>query len=431
MGRWVARRGCPCAGLSRVTRNLAQACAECLEMLRSGPGRLTQVLLAIASTMKQFHTARTLIPVVQLNPPLFVNFSGAREADRPRGVPDLRDEGQRPGDAHDADQSHRRLQVQNTVPSLYGFQWVLADSPLPWATTAGGGLETHGMACNRVGLVPTAREVVLGGSLQWNATTAAALVAALGFGTGSPLNTGCCAASLWCTASGCVSHHWGGNTYINYGFFDAAQRPLYTCTAPTFDDLNNCAQDFSQLCPQGWTPQSNGFVCVAPPSYAGPCLTTAVLGMYAPGARQQWAQQCQVSWPTVCSPTIPPQLDSVEVLSIGAGSVQLHVSGTGFGDNEEDVEVDVGNSKCTDIEVCHTVCRPCSTDADCGNDGLCLSVTGVSGSFCSVFCDTGFSCPCDTQCHEAYAGNSPAPYYFCLNPNVQLVSDLCGTVSVC
>ena len=85
----------------------------------------------------------------------------------------------------------------------------------------------------------------------------------------------------------------------------------------------------------------------------------------------------------------------------------MHVcaqTGVGFGDTGGEIAVVLGNMMCEEVEVCHTICRSCQTDADCGANGLCLTVTGLSGSFCSVFCAADYSCPCDSQCHEAYAG---------------------------
>jgi CPW-WPC domain-containing protein len=318
----------------------------------------------------------------------------------------------------------RRMQVQTTIPTLFGYNWVLAEQPPPHATTAGGGLENHAMACNRVGMVPTAREAVFGDGHMWNASTASAVASAIGLGT--PVLGGCCASSLWCQNGICVTHHFGGSSYVNYGFFSPSMRPIYTCMPPSYTDLNRCQQNFNVLCPVGWTAQSNGFVCVAPASYGGPCLPTSVLGMYDAGAKQQWATQCGVSWPLVCTPVVTPSISSVSVLANSATGSTIQVRGRGFGDNAADVTVNVGNQRCTNVEVCHTVCRTCSSDADCGTGGICLTVSGVQGSFCSVFCSASYTCPCHTQCHQAYAGNSIRPYYFCLNPGVRYIHDLCG-----
>ena len=329
----------------------------------------------------------------------------------------------------------RRLQIRPGVPQLHGFFWVLADAPARGASSWAGGLETHTMACNRHGLVPSARAAVLAGGRTWNVTTATAVAEALFLP--APGLGGCCAAALWSKAAPTASdphanetasHHWGGNEYINFGFFDAASRPVYTCLAPMHNDLNSCKQDFTQLCPENWTPLANGYQCSAPGGYSGQCPDLAALGNYDAVTKAQWGLQCDATWPMVCELIMQPSIESVAVTAQpGASTVQLEVIGFGFGDNDADIAVQLGNQECADVEVCHTICRTCQTDSDCGTDGLCLTVTGLSGSFCSTFCSVGdFSCPCDSQCHEAYAGSGSSPYYFCLNPNVRQVTDLCG-----
>ena len=315
------------------------------------------------------------------------------------------------------------------APLRYGFYWVVAEEPAPGSSLWGGGLETHTMACNRAGLVPSARAAVLPLGHSWNVTTATAVTDALGLP--APQLGGCCAAALWsrAAAAGMESavHHWGGNEYINFGFFDAAARPVYTCLEATYEDLNTCKQNFAVLCPEGWT-AVDSLRCSAPPNYAGQCQDPSILGMYDPVTKSQWGLQCGATWPLVCELTTQPAIESVAVSQApDSDRIQLEVVGVGFGDNREEIDVQLGNLECDDIEVCHTICRDCQTDSDCGNNGLCLTVTGLSGSFCSTFCDADdFSCPCDSQCHEAYAGSGSSPYYFCLNPNVRQVSDLCG-----
>lgn len=321
-----------------------------------------------------------------------------------------------------------QVSAQEQAPLLYGFYWVVADEPASGASVWGGGLETHTMACNRVGLVPSARAAVLPIGHSWNSTTAAAVTAALGLP--APELGGCCAAALWLQTTDAqlqsVVHHWGGNEYINFGFFDTPSRPVYTCVEATHDDLHACKQNFAVLCPEGWT-AIDSLRCSAPPSYSGQCQNPSILGMYDAVTKSQWGRQCGASWPMVCEQMTQPAIESVAVSRETDDILQLEVVGVGFGDSRADISVQLGNLECDDIEVCHTICRDCQTDADCGLDGLCLTVTGLSGSFCSTFCDAeDFSCPCDSQCHEAYAGHGSSPYYFCLNPNVRQITELCG-----
>ena len=311
-------------------------------------------------------------------------------------------------------------------PKQHGFYWVLANASEASDSTVSGGLETHAMACIRVGLVASDHVAVFGNGVAWNKTTAAAVTDALGLPV--PSRSGCCAASLWCGQGGCLTHHWGASAYTNYGWFHPGLRPIFTCRAPTYSELNVCVRDYSKLCPVGWKAQSNGFVCDAPSSYSGPCQQVAVLGMYDAGGKAAWATRCKVSWPEICKAKVKPRIDSVAKTAVTADHVRLHVSGLGLGDDESQILSRVGMHVCSAIEVCHTVCKPCSTDSECGTGwggGVCLSVTGVSFKFCSVFCKSDYSCPCDSQCHEAYAGNNRR-HYFCLNPNVRQMSDLCG-----
>ena len=66
------------------------------------------------------------------------------------------------------------------APLRYGFYWVVAEEPAPGSSLWGGGLETHTMACNRAGLVPSARAAVLPLGHSWNVTTATVVTDALG-----------------------------------------------------------------------------------------------------------------------------------------------------------------------------------------------------------------------------------------------------------
>jgi CPW-WPC domain-containing protein len=303
-----------------------------------------------------------------------------------------------------------------------------------------GGLETHAMACNRHSLVPTSRVAVFADGTLWSQQVATEILNGLGV-SGSPDVRGCCSASLWCDSDSCFTHHFGGNQYINSGFF-GQPLAIYTCLQPTYEDLHVCTADYTGRCPEGWTAQSsNSRMCEAPDSYHGPCATVSDLGSYDMAAKEHWSEQCDASWPQTCVNLVPPTIESVAMSTVSrqTSTVTVHVEGRGFGDNADAVEVQVGTSSCSDVEVCHTVCRPCSTDAECGTNGLCLTVNNVAGAFCSVFCDTAIlndaslstevqlrdSCPCDTQCHSAYAGNNNQvrPRGSCHVPNPSPVFD--------
>ena len=264
--------------------------------------------------------------------------------------------------------SHGDTQAPAGPPQIHGLYWVLAIPPAPGSSTVGGGLETHLMACNRMGLVPTARVAVFADGAVWNQSTADAIAAALDLP--APSLAGCCASSMWCTANNCSTHHWGTNAYTNYGFYRPSHQPLYTCNFPAYEDLHTCTQDYTQLCPQHWTGLANGFVCTAPANYSGPCSATSVLGMYNAAAKANWGLQCVVTWPLLCTPTFVPEVASVNVWSATPALAGFHVEGFGFGDDANNIAAFIGDHECTDIEVCHTVCRSCSTDADCGAGAL-------------------------------------------------------------
>ena len=83
----------------------------------------------------------------------------------------------------------------------------------------------------------------------------------------------------------------------------------------------------------------------------------------------------------------------------------------GYGGYDDDGDEDYG-SDCT-------VCEACSTDSDCGSNGVCISFDGVSG-ICTMDCSTDGSCPGDSACFglEDVDGNQ---YAFCLNPDADTV----------
>eukprot|EP01052_Picozoa_sp_SAG31_P025697 SAG31_NODE_2269_length_6047_cov_3.503699_2_plen_1301_part_00 len=205
-------------------------------------------------------------------------------------------------------------------------------------------------------------------------------------------------------------------------------RESVTLQEPAFEDLRVCRADYSPRCPEEWTPQpGSAYRCVAPDTYDGPCNRVSALGQYDSSEKALWAQQCGTQWPQVCEDVSSPTIESVRFSTqVGSrGVATIHASGYNFGDDADQLAVKVGNMECTGVQVCHTVCRPCASDAECGGNGLCLTVNNVEGSFCSVFCDTStYSCPCDTQCHAATANGMV--YHFCLNPGISSYTDLCS-----
>ena len=227
--------------------------------------------------------------------------------------------------------------------------------------------ETHASACTRQGLLPTAAYAPLGVTAARNATwDAAAVLRAIaslpgapraGDGAGGGLVSGCCSASLFCSAEGapgagnCSTHAMGGFAYSNVGWtVDDRLTPVYACALPAFN-----TSDAASLS----------------------ALSSSL-----------------------------PRVSAVRVVNDteNYAGLRLQLDGVGLGNSTRGTQVYVGGSACSGVEVCSNQCRRCVNSASCGGDDkICLSF--LHGAFCVRSCDWGEgpsgapSCPCGGRCY--------------------------------
>ena len=62
-----------------------------------------------------------------------------------------------------------------------------------------------------------------------------------------------------------------------------------------FSCQGGCAQDFGELCPDGWLASGSGS-CTAPASYAGPCVAVADFNRVGVAGKAAFSQACGVRW---------------------------------------------------------------------------------------------------------------------------------------
>jgi len=72
-------------------------------------------------------------------------------------------------------------------------------------------------------------------------------------------------------------------------------REAESCAA-VFPCAGSCYRDMSALCPESWD-EDVAQECVAPPSYAGPCVATQRLVALSSSEKVAFAQDCNVQWP--------------------------------------------------------------------------------------------------------------------------------------
>jgi hypothetical protein len=244
--------------------------------------------------------------------------------------------------------------------------------------------EGHQAACTRSGFRATAEVVALGADstapVLWDPAAAAAAVANITNATlASPALAGCCSTSLWCRLNGtssspssipsysCFTHAFGGSTYTNYGWtVDNTSVPVFTCTDTS-------------------------------PSLA----------------------------PAAASQTSIPHIGSSVLLAptISYPSPRLRLEGTNFGTNAGELDIILGNSDCTDTDICQNTCVPCADDSGCGPDKLCTKFSRSGLGFCLRPCNADKSCPCSGVCYTI--GDSYSSVTRCANPGATRVSDLC------
>ena len=247
----------------------------------------------------------------------------------------------------------RRLVLVVAVSSAASAALVFVPA-LPF-DSASGFREDQSAACTRNGLLPTPYLVPVsstGAGTAWTAAAVSQAVASLllpANWSATPAAPGaqCCVNSLWCTASPnsssslvCGSHGFGSATFVNYGWTtDTAQAPVYTCAAPGVQNA------------------------------------------------------------TAFALSVPAVRAARVVVDSYYSTTRLQVDGVGFGSSVAALGVLVGGVSCVDLDVCHNQCKPCQSNADCGDDKQCTSINAGAPSYCLRPCNYDNSCPCGARCY--------------------------------
>jgi hypothetical protein len=76
----------------------------------------------------------------------------------------------------------------------------------------------------------------------------------------------------------------------------------------------------------------------------------------------------------------------------------LVVRGIGFGNDNDAVNMVVGNRTCNNLELCSKVCQPCDQN-HCSHDSVCI-MSKDKGAHCFMPCSgsNDNSCPCNMMC---------------------------------
>lgn len=118
---------------------------------------------------------------------------------------------------------------------------------------------------------------------------------------------------------------------------------------------------------------------------------------------------------------------TINMLSFEKGL--LTISGSNFGDIEDDVAVNVGSEICRNVEICTNVCRSCARNP-CEPGSICLNV--ASSPRCFMYCagKDDRSCPCNTFCDtvNVYSGYTGVESTINLCTPIAFMS---GTKGVC
>lgn len=89
---------------------------------------------------------------------------------------------------------------------------------------------------------------------------------------------------------------WGESCGLRWPCHETLQRSSQKARSFTQAESNrNCVEDFSVLCPQGWTRSENNN-CHAPVTYAGPCGFTIAPESYTPRMKEAWGNVCLANW---------------------------------------------------------------------------------------------------------------------------------------
>ncbi|CAM9565658.1 unnamed protein product, partial [Phaeothamnion confervicola] len=214
-----------------------------------------------------------------------------------------------------------------------------------WVPTVPG--ESHGVACQRVGLLPTETIVSITWSLGLLKLVAESLGRRLTKKNGL---AGCCAPAMYCGPKLCWTHSSGGESFSNFGRFlglEADAGSVYTCRNASFT-LPPAANDSSP-------PSSSETTALLPPT-PPPSLPLPLPPAEGP------------------PPPLDPIITAVVPTTVDVGA-RVTVSGTNFGLDAAAVRVMLGDADCGAVEVCGRVCRPCDEEGKCGLGELCLRDT--------------------------------------------------------
>lgn len=183
----------------------------------------------------------------------------------------------------------------------------------------------------------------------------------------------CCTNSLYTRAGlggslSVYSQGYGALAYSNYGWTaDPSEAPVFACPA---------AAGSSALFLAAVAAAGNGNSSMALPAGA--------LNVSAVAAQVPLAALARV---------MPPA---------GYPRPRVSIDGRGFGNASAAMRVSVGGIDCDEIDVCHTQCTPCDTDADCAAGRTCSKPYGTG--FCLRACNADTTCPCGGQCYIMPAG---------------------------
>ena len=90
----------------------------------------------------------------------------------------------------------------------------------------------------------------------------------------------------------CRSVQFGGMTPLE------KSSAAWNCGESKYPCRNECIQNYSQLCPNGWKPLKPGSTtCIAPRSYTHPCVTVYDFKDHNIKLKRRFADMCKVSWP--------------------------------------------------------------------------------------------------------------------------------------
>ena len=236
-----------------------------------------------------------------------------------------------------------------SVPIVLGYHFIVQQTN----TTS------HTLACHLHGLEPTAANVRLPNS-AWSAVHATAVVT-----TGLSLNyvgrKNCCACTLICEESTCMSLGYGCLNYQNLNGI-AAHKALKDSGSSTARLVFSCTTTHTVSVP------------------SSPTTAPSVLGMVVESGSSLTTPEAAIKTP---------------------GKTRVHIFGNNFGNDANLISVFLGSGgptmayQCTDVQVCHGICISCSGPSDClSSNERCV------GNTCLPKCSETpeRECPCGLKC---------------------------------